>query len=83
MYAVAKVVIAAQVDTSSTAVICLTTHRSGNTVRRTFNIEYITSDFIPIIKQTNEVKANSDMDTCAAITPLNFIADVAWGTAVD
>lgn len=65
-------------------VICLTTHRSGTAVAKTSAIEYITSHFIPIIKQTSEVKASSVTDTCAAITlPLDFIADVAWGTAFD
>lgn len=69
--------IAAQVGIPNTAVIYLTTHRSGTAVARISAVEYITSDFIPIIKQTSKVKASSSMDTCAAVTPLDFIADVA------
>lgn len=59
-----------------TAVIYLTTHRSRAAVARTFTIEYITSDFIPIIKKTCKFKASLSTDTCAAPTPLDFTAHI-------
>lgn len=65
----------------NTAIIYLTDHRNRTAFARTSTIEYRGCNFIPLIKQISEAKARPVINTCVAITPLDFIANLACGTA--